>query len=307
MKQEHRIISLIPSATEIAYLLGLEDQLMARSHDSNYPVDALSKPVVSGPTIEVNGSSGDIDRSVRDAVHNGTSIFHLDQEALKSHRPSLILTQELCHVCAPDFTQVQQAVGILDGDVTLLSLEPETIDEMILNIRTVGEQTGRQTKAEHAINELRKDLSNVERLTSNVHRLTICVIEWLDPLMSAGHWVPEMVERAGGEMLLGKAREKSRYVMWSQIKEADPDLLIVAPCGFNISRTRREIHLLTSLEGWSDLKAVPEDRAWLVDGDAYLTRSGPRLVEGVKILAKLCHPEIFGEPAETEAVRISRA
>jgi iron complex transport system substrate-binding protein len=299
-----RIVSLIPSATEIVYKLGLGNALVARSHDSNYPPEALHKPVLSEPAIDVSGSSAEIDNAVRTSLHTGRSIFHVDQQKLAELKPDLILTQELCKVCAPSFTDVQNAAKILDGEAKIISLEPHSLEEMMENVALVGRMTGTTEKAEEEIKKMRARLDAVEEKVKNANMPSIAVIEWLEPLMTAGHWVPEMAERAGGKIVLSKTREKSKPVAWEQIAEADPDVLIVAPCGFDIARTRKEIGILKAMEEWEELSAVCNGRAWLVDGDAYLTRSGPRLVDGVEILAKILHPKIFGEPQKEEAERI---
>lgn len=296
-----KIVSLIPSATEIVYLLDLQENLVARSHDSNFPGDALAKPVISAPTIGENLSSLEIDNAVRHSVHSGRSLFHLDQKLLADLSPSLILTQELCKVCAPSFTEVKQAAKILAGKTTILSLEPESIEDMFENIMTVGEHTGRQSQAQEAVARFREMLGEVEANTKNVSRPSVAMIEWMDPLMIAGHWVPEMVKKAGGRILLSKSRQKSRQVSWQEILDANPDILIFAPCGFDMQRTKKEIGVFEEKEGWSELKAVRNQTVYLIDGDAYLTRSGPRLVQGTQILAKIFHPTIFGPPSFNEA------
>lgn len=296
-----RIISLIPSATEIVYLLGLQENLVARSHDSNFPEDALAKTIISSPTIGENLSSLEIDNAVRESVHSGRSLFHLDQKLLADLRPSLILTQELCKVCAPNFTEVKQAAKILARETTILSLEPESIEDMFENIMTVGEHTGRQRKAEEAVAGFREILGEVEAKTKDVLRPSVVMIEWMEPIMIAGHWVPEMVEKAGGRILLSKPHQKSREASWQEILDANPDILILAPCGFDMHRTKKEIGVFEEKKGWSELKAVRNQTVYLVDGDAYLTRSGPRLVQGTQILAKIFHPTIFGPPSLDEA------
>lgn len=304
MDSDLRIVSLIPSATEIVYLLGLGQNLMARSDDSNFPEEALSKPVISEPAMAENLSSLEIDRAVKSSLHQGRSLFHLDKKMLSQLEPNLILTQELCNVCAPGFTEVKQAARILEDEVTILSLEPESIEDMLENILTVGEYTDRQIEAQRAVDDLREALYTVESKARTVSRPTVIMVEWLDPIMIAGHWVPEMVDKAGGKMILSQPYRKSRPAEWSEILNANPDILIFAPCGFDIQRTKKEIGLFKEKPGWSELKAVKNQRVYLVDGDAYLTRSGPRLIQGTQILARIFHPEIFGQPQAKEAEKV---
>lgn len=289
-----RIISLIPSATEIVYLLGLGSKLVACSHDSDYPEDAASKAKITDTVISPNLTSQEIDRAVRKSLHQGRSLYHIDSELLRKLKPNLVLTQELCEVCAPSYTQVKGAVRILDSDIKLLSLEPESIKDMFENILTVGKYTGKELEAKNAVGLLRGRLHSVEqKVGKRREQPTVVIIEWLEPIMIAGHWVPEMVERAGGNMLLSKPAKKSRRVKWQEVLKADPDVLIFAPCGFSIKRTQKEVGMFEKKKGWLRLKAVKKNRVYLVDGDAYLTRSGPRLVTGVEILAGIMYPERF--------------
>lgn len=299
-----RIVSLIPSATEIVYLLGLQDRLVACSHDSNYPKDALSKPRVTDVCVPTGLTSYEIDRKVRNSLHHGRSLYHIDSKILRKTKPNLVLTQELCEVCAPSYTQIKKAVRILDSDVKLLSLEPESIEDVFENILTVGEYTGTEDKALQLVKDLNNRLYLIKEKTKRERkRPTVVIIEWLDPIMIAGHWVPEMVERAGGKMILSRPHQKSRRARWREVLTANPDILIFAPCGFDIKRTGKEVGMFKKKKGWSKLKTVKNGKVYLVDGDAYLTRSGPRLIQGVQILAKICHPELFGRVSEQEAVQ----
>lgn len=304
MNQKLRIISLIPSATEIVYLLGLQDSLLACSHDSNYPKDALSKPKITDTDISPNLTSQEVDREVKKSLHRGRSLYHIDERLLKKINPNLVLTQELCGVCAPSFTQVRRAVKILDGEVKILSLEPESVDDMLQNILTIGRYTGRFSKARQIVARLRTQLHSIEEKVRRIRKKPkVVIIEWLEPIMITGHWVPEMVERAGGRMLLSKPRKKSHRASWREVLAANPDVLIFAPCGFDIKRTKKEMGVFTKKKGWLTLQSVKEGKVYLVDGDAYLTRSGPRLVDGVKILAKIFHPRVFEEPSPSEATQ----
>jgi iron complex transport system substrate-binding protein len=299
--QPLRIVSLIPSATEIVYLLGLGDFVVARSHDSNFPAAALNKPVVSQPSIPSNLTSRQIDDAVKQSLHTGTSLFHVDQKILQHSKPNLILTQELCAVCAPSFTQIKKAARILTAPVKLLSLEPNTVEDVFENILTVGAHTRKQSAAKKLVANLKHRVAEVERKTRGIDRPSAIVIEWLDPIMIAGHWVPQMVEKAGGKMLLSQPFHKSRKAFWQEILVADPDVLIFAPCGFSIDRAKREMEIFTSKPAWGRLRSVRGGKVYFVDGDAYFTRSGPRLVDGIEILAKIFHPNLFGAVSLSEA------
>lgn len=296
-----RIVSLIPSATEIVYLLGLGKNLVGRSHDSDYPKDVLQKTIVSDTIIDTNLPSREIDKKVRESAHSGRSLFHFDQEKIKKLKPDIILTQELCPVCAPEFNQVEKASRILNTDTKLISLEPHFLADVFQNILTIGKYTSQLSRAKRVVKQLQKRVKKTKGAVQKLTLPTVLVIEWLDPLMNAGHWVPELVEIAGGKSLLAKKGEKSKRITWREILKTNPDILIIAPCGLNIKRTKKEINLLTSKKGWSSLKAVETRRVYLIDGDAYLTRSGPRLVDATEILAKIIHTEIFGKPKAVEA------
>lgn len=287
-----RIVSLIPSATEIIYLLGLQKYLVARSAECNFPKDVLKKPVVVDCPVDEGMSSREIDQFFKNAGHQGRGFYHVDQKLLKKIKPNLILTQEFCEVCAIPFTQVKKAARFLKGDVNILSLEPQSIEDMFKNILTVGSFAGKLTKAQKEVLNLRKNLEIIKLKTSSLKKPSVIIIEWLSPIMIAGHWVPEMAQSAGAKMLLSKPFDKSRLVIWDEVLKADPDILIFAPCGFNTKRTKKEVGMFERKKSWKKLKAVKNKKVFIVDGDAYLTRSGPRLIKGVQILSKIFHPEV---------------
>ncbi len=301
MTQHPRIVSLIPSATEIVYLLGLGENLVGRSHDSNFPVDALKKKVISQPAIEENLNSLEIDKAVKNLVHHGNSVFHIDQKKLKRLKPDLILTQELCRVCAPTFTEVSQSAKILNSETKIVSLEPKTLTDVFENIKIVAEHAGVSDLSRPLIERLRYRVDSIPPKHKNFRKPTVLVIEWLNPIMIAGHWVPEMVEIAGGNLLLSKKGEKSRYADWYEIVNANPDVIIFAPCGFGIERIKKEIYLFKYRSGWDNLKAVKRKQVFYMDGDAHLTRSGPRLVDGIEILSRIINPSLYGYPKPNEA------
>jgi iron complex transport system substrate-binding protein len=289
-----RIASLLPSATEIVYALGLGEALVGVSHDCDYPPEVLSKPKLSQALVSNQMPSDEIDAIVREQIHNGLSVYHIDASLLQRLEPDLILTQELCEVCAPAYDQVVEAAKILEGRTKIVSLEPHTLEEIWENIRLVGELTGRLEEAERCTDALRARIHRIEQQTQGIEdRPRVCCIEWLAPIMIAGHWVPQMVEYAGGEDWLGQAGEPSHEVAWGDVQRYDPEILICMPCGFGIERTLEEMHLLIERDGWSELKAVKGGQVYVVDGSSYFNRPGPRAVTGLEVMAQIVHPEIF--------------
>jgi iron complex transport system substrate-binding protein len=285
-----RIVSLVPSATEIVTSLGLVDALVGVSADCDFPPAIRGLPVLSDASVEAGLSSPEIDRHIRGRIHTGRSVYHLDADLLAQLRPDLILTQELCAVCAPAFSLVTQAARVLDADARIVSLEPRGLWDILDNIRLVGELTGARERAAEVSGRLRTRIEIMaERFAGP--RIRAACLEWLDPLYAGGHWVPEMVALAGGVDVLGTAREASRMVAWSEVCAARPEALIVMPCGFDVARARAEIRLLSTRPGWEDLPAVRSGRVYLTDASSYFNRPGPRIVDGLEILSGLLHPE----------------
>ena len=287
-----RIVSLVPSATEIVCALGLTNALVGISQDCDFPPEIRGRPVLSAAIIEPAESSILTDRRIRQAVHNGQSVYHLDAAALARLAPDLILTQELCAVCAPSYTLVERAAKLLPGQPQVLSLEPTSLSDVLANILLVGRMAGRQRRAEALVERLRARIETVRGHAVPLRPRVAC-LEWLDPLYAGGHWIPEMVDAAGGLDVLGEAGGPSRLVSWEAVLGARPEILVLMPCGFDIRRTRAELHRLTGRPDWVDLPAVRGSRVYLTDASAYFNRPGPRLVNGLEILATAIHPEIF--------------
>lgn len=292
MTRGMRIVSLVPSATEIVCSLGLADALVGISHDCDFPSDILGKPVLSEAVITATEPSRAIEGRIRGLVHTGRSVYHLDAGALVHLAPDLILTQELCAVCAPSYTLVKQAAKVLDAEVKIVSLEPRGLMDVLDNILLVGELTRTASRAKPLVEQLR---GRIETLRAQVipPRSHIVCLEWMDPLYVGGHWVPEMVEAAGGIDVLGRRGEPSRMVEWNEVVATAPEVLVLMPCGFDIARTRIEVGALTTRPGWNAIPAVRSGRVFLTDASAYFNRPGPRLVDGLEILATALHPEIF--------------
>ncbi|MDR5702114.1 MAG: cobalamin-binding protein [Armatimonadota bacterium] len=284
-----RIVSLLPSATEIVCALGLANDLVGISHDCDYPPEILGKPVLSGAVVDPALPSEQIDAAIRNQVHRGMSVYHLDAGLLQALRPDLILTQELCTVCAPSFTEVVQAAKILDAQPRIVSLEPNTLEEILQTILLVGELTGRRRPAESLVAELRGRIDRVCRAEWK-ERPRVACIEWLDPAFIAGHWVPEMVELAGGRDGLGRAGKPSFPIDWDMVIDYRPEVIVLMPCGFHVERALRELGALERLPGWEDLPAVRNGRVYATDASSYFNRPGPRIVTGLEILATILHP-----------------
>ena len=293
-----RIVSLLPSATEIVCALGLEEELVAVTHECDHPASVRAKPVITSSVLGSDGTTAQIDRHIRRLVHEGSSIYALDAERLRALRPDLILTQELCEVCAVSYPIVERAVRRLDADTQLVSLEPESLDDVYQNIATVAALTNRAGRAPALLDELAGRIRMVQdRIGSRPPRRTVC-LEWVDPLYNCGHWTPGLVQLAGGKDLLGTAGRPARPIENRDLVDAQPEVIVVIACGFGLERSLREIERvdLADQAGSAEL--------WVVDGNAYFSRPGPRLVDSVEILASILHPQGVDPPAAGDARRL---
>jgi iron complex transport system substrate-binding protein len=290
-----RICSFLPSTTEIVYELGLGDSLGGITHECNYPPDVKEKKVVIMSFLDHKKlSSKEIDDLVTKNAIEGKSTYLVDKDALKEANPDIILTQKLCEVCAVSGNQVMEAVQVLGHTPEIISLEPTTIYEIFDTIITIGEATGTKEKAIEITDKLK---ARVERVRSQLEnerdRPRVFCLEWLDPPFVGGHWVPEMVEIAGGENGLGKAGEPSFKATWEEIAEFAPQMLFIMPCGFDIDKTIDELDAVTSKDEWFSLPATNKGEIYIVDANSYFSRPGPRIVDGLEILAKAIHPEVI--------------
>lgn len=291
-----RICSLLPSATEIAFALGLGDEIVGITHECDYPPQARQKPVVikcAKDPSRSGTSSRVIDHSVRDHVRSKTPLYTLDAQRLEEAQPDLILTQGLCNVCALDYHEVVAASQSLDSKPRIIAFNPHVLNDIFASIRLVGSATGKSVEAETLVCRLKQRVTEIETMVRSAQRPRVACIEWLNPIFSAGHWVPEMVELAGGQNGLAEKGEPSPRVNWSAVAEFNPEVLVLMPCGFDVARTLREASLLTQKRGWSKLPAVREGRVFAVNGSAHFSRPGPRLIDGLEILAGIIHSEIF--------------
>ena len=290
-----RICSLLPSSTEIAFALGLGDSLVGVTHECDYPREASAIPAVTSSVVNGESLNG---RQIHDAitglVHGGSSIYNLDRDLLDQARPDLILTQELCEVCAVAYKEVQSAASMLQCDPRVVSLEPTSLGEILDTILVVGRLAGVEATAEQVVAGLRERVDRVKRVSgSAASRPRVLCMEWIDPVFVGGHWVPEMVALAGGEDGLGTAGEPSFQVDWPRIAEYDPDLIVVMPCGFSAGRALLELEKTEMPPEWHGLAAVNRGDVYVVDGSSYFNRPGPRIVDGLEILAQIVHPELY--------------
>ncbi len=300
-----RIVSLLPAATDLVAALGKASDLVGRTHECDWPAEVASVPVVTSADLESDSlTSREISTAVG-ASHQGSSLYSVDVSQLAALAPDLVLTQDLCEVCAVSYTRVAAAVRMLDAGPRVLSLEPRTLDEVLDCLTTLGDALGVPDVAAARVAELRSRLATVRRRVAGLPRPRVVALEWLDPLWPAGHWVPEQISAAGGTPLLAEPGEHTKPMSWDAVVAARPDVLLVLPCGFSPDRTEAELDVLTSLPGWTDLPAVRNDRVWLLDGPSYFNRPGPRVVRGAEILATVLH-DIPAEPpvSRAEARRI---
>ena len=298
-----RIVSLLPSATEIVCALGLGDQLVGVTHECDFPAAVRGLPKVTRTLIPTDARSREIDGLVRDRLGAGSALYSLDHDALARLAPDLIVTQALCDVCAVAEDEVRAAARALPSAPRVVNLEPETLAEVLSCIRQVGEAAGCAERADAVVAGLR---ARVERVASRAAeartRPRVALLEWLDPPFSSGHWNPELVRLAGGEDGLGREGAKSVALEWPRVIAWRPEVVLVACCGFTAARTLEETGLLRDVEGWADLPAVRDRRVFVADGAAYFSRPGPRLVESLELLAHVVHPELFPPAGDVQRI-----
>ncbi|MCU1234039.1 MAG: hypothetical protein JWP63_2006 [Candidatus Solibacter sp.] len=281
-----RIVSLISSATEIVHALGELDSLVGRSHECDYPEAVRALPVCTRPRIAVDASSAEIDAQVKQSSRDSISIYDVYDDVISALEPTHILTQIQCEVCAVSLRDVEAALARgMTGQPRIVSLQPDSLAGIWNDIRRVAASLDIDERGERLI----ADLQSRMRFPLPAARPTVACIEWMEPLMAAGNWTPELIELAGGRNLFGEPGRHSPWMNWDDLVAADPDVIIVAPCGFDLPRTEQELYWMTNRPGWQSLRA----RKYLADGNAYFNRPGPRVVETTRILAEVLHPESF--------------
>ena len=294
-----RIVSLLPSATEIVCAIGLRDELVGITHECDFPPEVEGIPIMTRSVHDLGTSSSrDIHRLVTASVHGGSSLYTLDEEALAAAEPDLILTQELCRVCAVSYREVNDVARAIDADITVVSLEPTSIEGIFNTISTVGAMTEAEDAAVDLVESLRERLGAVEakvqsRRDAGGRSPRVVGLEWLDPPFASGHWVPEQIRRAGGWELLGADGDRSVQTTWDAVAEVDPEMLLLMPCGFHLAETQAEWTRTRRPPGYEDLTAVRRGQVFAVDGSAYFSRPGPRVIDGIELLAEIFDPDAF--------------
>ena len=308
LKPTPRIVSLLPSATEIVCALGLEDALVGVTHECDYPPLVASLPKLTASRIaHERMRSREIDHAVRSQLDRYGEIYELDGNLLHQLKPAFILRQDLCDVCAVSYITVQQAARVFNAEVPVVSLEPNTISDIFANIRTVGDLTGRAAEAEEVVSRCAARLDWIAAGVADAERRPrTLMLEWLEPPFTPGHWVPEQIAIAGGDPSFRQAGKASTTTTAEAIQEYAPEVIVLIPCGYYKEDILRQLETARLPQGWGELPAVKQNQVWAVDATSYFSRPGPRVVDGTEILARILHPEIFNEPSGEQAVRIER-
>ena len=303
-----RIVSLLPSATEIVFALGLGDQLDGVTYECDYPAEARSKPIVSDTALPQHRplAPGEVDRLVGGFMDRRESIYTLDRELIQQIQPDLILTQDLCRVCAVPSGQVEDALAELGCSSQVVSLDPKSMEEVLETLVTVGRATGTEERARELVDGLRDRVERVRRAAVRLPSIRTLCLEWSEPPFVGGHWIPSMVEIAGGTNLLGsgEAGEPSRRVTWPEVAIAMPEVIMFMPCGYYLEEAETELESLVQLPYLAETPAARGDAVFAVDASSYFSRPGPRIVDGLEILAWAVHPEAFTEPAADRIARV---
>ncbi|MBH61399.1 MAG: cobalamin-binding protein [Alphaproteobacteria bacterium] len=292
---EPRIVSLLPSATEIIAALGHGDGLVGRSHECDFPAGVESLPVCTRPRVDLAGSSRKIDLKVKEIVSKVLSVYEVSEEILRVANPDVIVTQNQCEVCAVSLTDVEAAVcDWVNSDVEIISLTADSTEAVFDDIRRVAAALNAAPTGAEVVERMQSRLAEILKSAEKLDtRPRVACIEWADPLMAAGNWIPEFVEAAGGENLFGSPGEHSPWLEWSDLLDADPDIIVLMPCGYDLHRTVEEANMLSLDERWTSLRAVREGRSYVTDGNAYFNRPGPRLKDSLEMMAEMIHPDTF--------------
>jgi iron complex transport system substrate-binding protein len=290
-----RVVSLIASSTEIVCALGFADLLVARSHECDYPASVSGLPPVTAAKFRTDVTSLEIDRQVRSIVSAGLSVYRVDAERLRDLDPDVIITQDHCEVCAVSTKDLEAAVcGWLGDHVRIVSLKPNSLDDVFADIQRVAVALDAPERGHRLIANMEARMLDIQRRAQSIPlRPRVAFIEWIDPLMAGGNWMPTLIDKVGAEDVLGAAGEHSDWISFDRLEAANPDVIVVAPCGFDLERTAAEMPPLVDHPGWHDLAAVRAGRVYIIDGNAYFNRPGPRLVDSLEILAEVVHPDAF--------------
>lgn len=297
-----KIISLLPAATEIICALGFEQNLVGRSQECDYPESVKQLPACSYANMEEGLSSTEIDNKVKEILTDGLSVYTVDREKIKELQPDVVVTQAQCEVCAVSLPEVEQALQqLLNKDAKIVSLSPASLEDIFSNIREVAHALDAAASADELLESLHERVDIIRHKLKFIDKKpTVACIEWLEPLMVSGNWIPELVTIAGGQPVLAEAEKHSPYVDWNDIRLQDPEVIVIMPCGFSIERTLKEIDILLQLPGFDQLQAVKNNHVYIADGNHYFNRPGPRIVDSIEILAEIINPKqfIFGFEGE---------
>jgi iron complex transport system substrate-binding protein len=290
-----RIVTLLPSATEIVCALGFEDSLVGRSHECDFPASVARVPPLTEPKFNPEGTSAEIDQRVERIVGDALSVYRVDAARLRELRPDVIVTQSQCEVCAVSERDVEAAVAEwLGARPKIVSLAPYSLDDVFTDMQRVADALDASSRGTKLVSQLCARFSSIaEKARRASERPSVATIEWIDPMMAGGNWMPTLVEKAGGINLFGKAGAHSPWMKFDELAASDPDAILIAPCGFNMDRASQDLPALTSHAQWASLKAVRARRVFMADGNQYFNRPGPRIAESLEILAEILHPEIF--------------
>ncbi len=294
--EPQRIVTFLPSATELIYSLGAEDRLFGVTHECNYPSDAKTKPrVISSVFDPASMSSKQIDDKICQLMSEGKEIYSLNKENLLSAKPDLIISQNICEVCSAHTEHVNIAVEMLEKKPEVYTMDPHDVSEILTSIKDISKIIGKEKEGNGLIDSLSKRLEFVKSKTFE-KKQKVVAIEWVDPFFTSGHWIPEMIEVAGGENLISSEKMPSRKMKLEEIKEANPDIIVVMPCGFDVKRTVNEYKkVLTGNPEWNELKAVKENNVYAVDANSYFSKPSLRTITGIEVLASIFHPDVFGD------------
>src|SRR5215203_2048865 len=306
-----RIVSFLPSATEMACALGLVDSIVGITHECDYPPEIKIKPVVVRNVLPLEKmSQSEIDRAVAERIRDGQSLYQIDEQLLRQLAPDLILTQNLCQVCAPSGSEVSQVIKALPKAPQILWLTPQSLSQIFDNVRELGAATDRTTEAEALVSDCHARLELLaERTRAISHKPRVFCMEWLDPVYASGHWVPELVKIAGGIDELGREHGESVRVSWNEVAAWAPEVLVIMPCGFNLQQTMKQVWSVFGYHSspFFDLPAVRNNRVYAVDANSYFARPGPRVVEGAELLARLIHPDLFDQTDSSASQQVDVA
>lgn len=289
-----RIVSLLPASTEIVHAVGAYERLVGRSHECDHPPEVRQLPACTSPRLDLSGSSRETDDRVRHLIRQGSGVYEVDPEMLRDLEPDLIITQSQCEVCAVDSDTVHRAIkeGV-GGDPDIVDLQATSYSGILEDIRSVGKAIGKRGHGEKVVQRMEYTRQQLREEVIGLHEPTVVTLEWLDPLMAGGNWIPELLSSVGGHSLFGIGGEHSPSMKGEELLEADPEFILAMPCGYDLKKTRQEMKALTEWSEWKKLSAVQEGRVFLLEGNQYFNRPGPRIADSLRILAEVLHPEHF--------------